>query len=374
MGEASSAPDQIISLPSGGGSIHGLGETFSPNLQTGTGNLTIPLEVPAGRNGMRPALDLVYSTGSGNGPFGLGWTMGIPGVARQTRHGVPRYRGEDTFVLSGAEDLVPVERLARAVRYRPRTEGLFARIVRIGDDGGAPAHDYWEVTGKDGLSSRYGTPRPPGAAATWRDPAATADPDDPRRIFAWALTRTSDALGNVVEYEYEADEGAADGHRWRRPVLRRIRYADYDAPNGSVRFLVSVELTHEPRPDPFSSYTAGFETRTTRRCRSVTTVVHPGADRPVRRYELGYEQDPHNGVSLLTSVTAVGFDDAGVAQRELPAVLLRYGQLTPSESRFAAVSGPDPPGVSLARPDHELVDLTGDGLPDVLQLDGVARY
>src|SRR4051812_18227096 len=119
MAEASNAPAQIITLPSGGGAVRGLGETFRPDLQTGTGNLTIPIEVPAGRNGLQPRLDLVYSTGNGNGPLGLGWGLTIPGVTRKTARGIPTYRGADTFVLSGSEDLLPVEQRADGMRYRP---------------------------------------------------------------------------------------------------------------------------------------------------------------------------------------------------------------------------------------------------------------
>lgn len=99
------------------------------------------------------------------------------------------------------------------VRYRPRTEGLYASIVHRRDV--TAGHDYWTVTSKDGLVSRYGTPRPdtPDALPTWRDPAVIAAPDDPDapdgrgRIFAWKLTQTSDPLGNVIVYEYEDDAG-----------------------------------------------------------------------------------------------------------------------------------------------------------------------
>ena len=73
-------PDRAISLPTGGGALHGIGETFSPDLHTGTGNFTIPIELPPGRSGFQPELKLVYSTGHGNGPFGMGWGLGIPGV------------------------------------------------------------------------------------------------------------------------------------------------------------------------------------------------------------------------------------------------------------------------------------------------------
>src|SRR5829696_5756580 len=129
MSNKSSASSQVISLPKGGGALQGIGEKFSPDLHTGTGNFTIPITLPPGRNSFQPELSLVYSTGNGNGPFGLGWSLSIPGVSRQTSRGIPIYDdSEDTFVLSGAEDLVLVERLPAKIRYRSRTEGLFARI------------------------------------------------------------------------------------------------------------------------------------------------------------------------------------------------------------------------------------------------------
>src|SRR5216683_926047 len=85
----------VIARPQGGGAIRGLGDTFSPDLHTGTGNLTVPIATPAGRNKLQPELSLVYSTGRGNGPFGLGWAVSIPGVTRDTRGGVPTYVDAD---------------------------------------------------------------------------------------------------------------------------------------------------------------------------------------------------------------------------------------------------------------------------------------
>ena len=67
---------------------------------------------------------------------------------------MPRYRPEDVFLLSGAEDLVEVGKNGTRTQYRPRTEGLFAIIERIRDT----HNDYWEVKTKDGLISRYGRP------------------------------------------------------------------------------------------------------------------------------------------------------------------------------------------------------------------------
>ena len=45
---------ELISLPKGGGATKGLGEKFAPDLHTGTGNFTVPIALPPGRNGFQP--------------------------------------------------------------------------------------------------------------------------------------------------------------------------------------------------------------------------------------------------------------------------------------------------------------------------------
>jgi hypothetical protein len=56
MSNKSGTSSQVITLPSGGGALQGIGETFSPDLFTGTGNFTVPLGLPPGRNGFQPQL------------------------------------------------------------------------------------------------------------------------------------------------------------------------------------------------------------------------------------------------------------------------------------------------------------------------------
>jgi hypothetical protein len=48
-----------------------------------------------GSGGFQPELSLVYSTWNGNGLFGLGWNLSVPGVSRKTSKGVPRYGAEE---------------------------------------------------------------------------------------------------------------------------------------------------------------------------------------------------------------------------------------------------------------------------------------
>src|SRR5262249_50912432 len=105
---------------------------------SGVAHFTVPVALPAERHGLTPELALAYSTGTGNGPFGMGWQLSLPGVSRRTSRGIPRY--VDDTDLSGAEDLVRVAgSYPGRVRYRPRTEGLFSRIEHVRDASG----DYW---------------------------------------------------------------------------------------------------------------------------------------------------------------------------------------------------------------------------------------
>ena len=100
-----------INLPKGGGAIRGIGEKFAANPVTGTGSLTIPIATSPGRSGFGPQLSLSYDSGAGNGPFGLGWNLSLPSITRKTDKGLPRYFDadeSDEFILSSAEDLVPV--------------------------------------------------------------------------------------------------------------------------------------------------------------------------------------------------------------------------------------------------------------------------
>jgi Salmonella virulence plasmid 65kDa B protein len=373
MSNNASEAGQTIALPKGGGALHGIGETFSPDLHTGTGNFTIPVALPQGRNGFQPQLNLVYSTGTGNGPFGLGWNLSLPGVSRKTSKGIPHYDdARDVFILSGAEDLVPVKHVGITTHYRPRTEGLFAEILYHRD----AANSYWEVRSKDGLKSFYGT-----EASFGTDPATIADPAIRTKVFAWKLTRTEDAFGNRIEYEYERDTGAEGPHHWDQLYLAKIRYVDYVDAQAHLRFLITVEFVYEQRlDDPHSEYRSGFEIRTRKRCTHIVVRTDAEKEQRVRTYELIYlDQRPErtiplslNGVSLLSQVKVTGHD--GEKTETLPPLEFRYTSFEPKKRDFFPLQGSDLPARSLANPDLEFVDLFGNGLPDLMEMHGTVRY
>lgn len=216
-----------VSLPKGGGAIRGIGEKFSTNPATGTGSLSVPIATSPGRAGFDLNLELSYDSGAGNGPFGIGWRLSTPAITRKTDKGLPRYfaaEEPDTFVLSGAEDLVPVPTPADAgdvdydvQRYRPRVEGLFARIEHWTRKSDGDVH--WRATTRDNVLNIYGR----GELGRIADPQAPLTGRD-ARVFSWLLEETRDDRGNVARYRYKPEDGA--GVEPRLSELSRFRIDD----------------------------------------------------------------------------------------------------------------------------------------------------
>ncbi len=141
-----------ISLPKGGGAIKSIDDKFQVNAANGTAGFSVPFPFSPSRNGFMPGLALSYNSGAGNGIFGLGWNAEPPSITRKTEKKLPEYNDveeSDTFIFSGAEDLVPALKKdetgswikdessdGTVKRYRPRIEGGFARIEKITETGG----------------------------------------------------------------------------------------------------------------------------------------------------------------------------------------------------------------------------------------------
>jgi RHS repeat-associated protein len=438
--EASPFMAPKVSLPTGGGAIRGIDEKFTTNPATGTGSLSIPLALSPGRSGFGPKLSLDYDSGSGNGVFGFGWKLSMPSITRRTDKGLPRYhdclpesleRSEsDIFVLSGSEDLVAVlisrrseqqsfdefERGGyRVRRYRPRIDALFARIERWTCVETGETH--WRSISKDNVLTVYGLDAQ----------SRIADPENPRHVFSWLISRSYDDTGNAIIYDYVGEDSAgvdqarpSERHRIRdaNRYPKRIRYGnrrplllDADRPS----FRASHLEPHDPdgaewmfevvfdygeahrrddppdderqvwsaasprsdspwltRGDPFSSYRSGFEIRTYRLCRGTLMFHHFDEELGsesclVRSTTFHYDEKPFG--SFLSRVTQSGHksqDDGRYLLRSLPPLDLFY-TTTPLED-------PHFQGYRLERVDPESLANLPAGVDDsqyrLLDLDG----
>ena len=154
----------------------------------GDASFSFELAVPAGRKGMQPQISVSYSSGGGNGIMGRGFDVGYgSSITTDTRLGLPDYDTRDTYMLDGTL-LEEKSRKGNEITYRPLKETSFSRIKRYLDD------NHWEVTDKSGTKRIY---------AQNKDSCAGSGAE----TFTWNLTRTEDANGNSVVYEYEKDSG-----------------------------------------------------------------------------------------------------------------------------------------------------------------------
>ncbi|KAF4622714.1 hypothetical protein G7Y89_g14312 [Cudoniella acicularis] len=329
-GSDSAGPLPSISLPKGGGSIGGMGEKFNVNSADGTGTSNIPIRTSPCRGGFAPSLSLSYSTGNGNGPFGLGWSLSETSITRKTTKGLPQYNDHtdsDVFLLGGMEDLVPLFRKDehdavlcdkdtgqpvlheesrdgfRIRRYSPRIEGSFMRIERWTSIAN-PGEVHWRVTSPENVTSVYGST----TNAQLFDPCQT--PNQDHRTFSWLLSEQYDMSGNAIAYTYKEEDSIGvdfnatnernrtDKSRSSNRYLKTIRYGNkmpnrdpetwhafssFSIPEDDWMFTVVLdygEIDEESpkfddsapwccRKDPFSSYRSGFEIRTYRLCKRI---------------------------------------------------------------------------------------------------------
>ncbi|MCL2132511.1 MAG: hypothetical protein FWH36_08725, partial [Lentimicrobiaceae bacterium] len=413
-----------INLPTGGGAVRGIGEKFQANPVTGTASFTVPLTISEGRGGFSPQLALSYDSGSGNSAFGLGWNVGLPSISRKTDKGLPQYNDNsdnesDTFILSDAEDLVPVwdgaNRMCRqsgnyeVYTYQPRTEGLFALIERWKNTTNGISH--WRTISKENIVSVFG----------FNAQARIADPDNPQKIFSWLLEESWDTKGNLMRFSYkqEDDENVEkscyEKHRLAPPkgggqfpslggvrvgankYLKEIAYgnetmclsplSELSNYSGDFHFRLLFDYgehidnefipndTWLARQDAFSNYKAGFEIRTYRLCRRVL-MFHSFAalgQSPVLVRSTDLEYEKNASFSLLKSVTHKGYE--GANQESLPPLDFTYTQSQPADC-FKEVEEHMlrhlPAGID--GQNYQWADLYSEGVSGILTMNNQAWY
>ncbi len=420
-----------IALPKGGGAIKGIDEKFSVNAVNGTASFSIPLPFSPAR-GASPSLGLSYNSGAGNGVFGLGWALSLPSIKRKTDKRLPQYMDvvdSDIFLFSEAEDLVPEFRKETdgsfsidtdgnykikekdsadgifTIRfYKPRIEGLFARIERWSSK--TSQEIKWRVITKDNLTTLFG----------WSAGSRIADPQDANKIFEWLPEFVFDDKGNCTHYIYktEDDKGFNPSllHNRNRTENGDITYTNLylekglygnkkpykkfnDAYPSETDYLFQTVFdygeydTNAPyakikdwdfRIDAFSEYKSGFEIRTTRLCKRV--LLFHNFDGPdeysglVKSLNFEYDTSSEEDFSFLKSITAYGYikkPDETYTHKNLPPIEFEYQKHewntdVKSISPDALVHAP----AGLDEPLYQFTDLFNEGLSGILteQADG----
>ncbi|WP_109832100.1 SpvB/TcaC N-terminal domain-containing protein [Reichenbachiella versicolor] len=416
---------QVInpSLPKGGGSAAGMGQTFTPNEFNGSGSLTIPIPASPCRD-FEPSMSLNYSTGNGNSPFGMGWELSTPEIMRRTSKEMPHYNDEDTFYYSAASFLVPVrnedgsrktktEGNYKVCEYQSRTQGNFDRIechTNMLDT----ADVFWKVRSSQNIVSIYGKNRS----------AQVFDPNDPRRIFKWLLEETYDDKGNHQLFQYQKenkdnipekylnqhrdtqtntylsavsygnDQAITDGSlilgesstylnqvHWHFEI--HFDYGSWDInPKANSDKAVTDTGTWLCRKDPFSEYNAGFEIRTWRLCQRILLFHRFEEYNSGNRFltnVLTLNHKPSTIATQLKEVTHTGYqylDHAPYRTKSLPALSMTYQEFPPLQKDYkpqAFEQLEDMNGKALTQAidgSFQLMDLYSEGIPGILYRSG----
>ncbi|MEO5599500.1 MAG: SpvB/TcaC N-terminal domain-containing protein, partial [Cyclobacteriaceae bacterium] len=417
-----------ITLPKGGGALKGIDEKFSVNAFNGTGSFSIPLPVSPSRGGFQPSLSLSYNSGGGNNIFGLGWEVGFPSIQRKTDRKLPTYHDRDegdVFLFSGAEDLVPVTSHPTSQQgnfeieaYRPRIEGLFARIEKV-----IPSTNkkkfYWKITTKENVVTFFGI----------SDACRISDPQDDTRIYQWLPEISFDDKGNFMHFIYKHEDkmniyaSLHEQHRidgtapFTNRYLKRIKYGNkspffpgyvadpsnanalYESPTLPTEFMFEIVFDYgehiddsaaettfwKARKDAFSNYKPGFEIRTYRLCERVMVFhkfseLNSGIQTLVRSLEMKYDQseDPLLPVEVtyLTEIRQKGYTrKAGMTYSEsLPPLSFEYQRLKWNK-KVHHINKEDlthaPTGLS---GDYQWTDFYNEGIPGILTEQANALY
>ena len=183
----------------------------------GTAEITYPIDIPAGRNGLQPNIDLTYSSSNGASVFGYGWTMQQPAITIDTRWGVPRYDRQyetEIYTLNGTQIVqkdgnpnltLPYQTHIQQQRHNGNVS-FMSRDTKNKDvitrHGNSPRNYWWSVVDGNGTTYYYGKYQ---KDATVNDACILTDETD--NIGYWALAEVVDLHGNYMRYEYEKEEG-----------------------------------------------------------------------------------------------------------------------------------------------------------------------
>jgi RHS repeat-associated protein len=319
----------------------------------GAGSYNIPIVVPPGRAGIQPNVSLSYSSRSGNGIAGVGWSLSSGSAisrcpATQAQDGFTNgvwFENNDRLCLDGQRLVVVSGNYGEAgAEYRLELDN-FSIVTQLNANLGSAGVEF-EVLHASGEKSFYGSTN-----------ASRVIPTGVTQTLSWLMDRMEDVSGNNhMTYSY-TDMG--DGEL----LLSRIQYTG----NGSQEGNREVSFSYEDRLQFSTSYIAGGFTRETQRLRQIMTYY---ADEDIREYNLTYAPSRASNRSLLRSVQECGLQFGrqcrNAATFDWQDAPVRFEtELLRAANGTDLVPGADANGIlSRTRSSIPRGDLNGDGVRD----------
>ncbi|MFO0748155.1 MAG: toxin TcdB middle/N-terminal domain-containing protein [Myxococcota bacterium] len=346
------ASDDRVSLPEGPGSLSGVGDDTAVNSNMGQMGYAVAIETPSGFTGMTPQLALEYSSASGNGVVGLGWSIAMPAIERLTLHGVPKYDADDELAADGGQlVLVGVNGAERS--YRARFEGGFVRYTWKGAADGKAGYVVAEYP--DGRVGYFGADHTGAPIAAARVGFVE---DAAEHVFRWDLVEVVDVWGHVMKYDWRTSGTTSllDGIRW---VFDDGGTAEY-----------AVAFAYESRDDQSTVCNGGFAETLDQRLSRVDVKAHGTV---IRSYALHYGSDvASGGLSRLASVQLSGVGGVAWPVATTFGYSKTLGDVCTTDCDQPIVkvmnssAAGNALGISFKNHDTQLIDMNGDALPDLV--------
>jgi RHS repeat-associated protein len=248
---------------------------------SGAATYTIPIEIPAGINGMQPNVSLFYNSQGGSGIAGWCWNIGglsaISRVPKAHYHDDAQtglmWTNESPLALDG-QRLIEVQRwgveyfflgllwTADSIEYKTEVEN-YTRIV--GYDFNIFGASYFKVYTKDGHVIKYGEPI---NMVSISGNSANFTPQ-------MAISSVTDADGNYMEYRYMSNSGHS------QTVLEKIEYTG----NGNITPDLSIVFNYSQKAKVQKQYMGEYYLEDYYLLNRIT--VKSGAE-TYRKYDLTY--------------------------------------------------------------------------------------
>jgi len=299
---------------------------------TGAASYSIPIALPPGTAGMLPGLSISYSSQSGDGMLGRGWTIGGFSSITRTPSTIHHdgfidevdFDGNDRFSLDG-QRLVAVEGTTYGevgAVYHTEMES-FSEIMSL--EGSVNMPNNFIVRTKDGKTLEFGT----------KD-HAKIKLGDTEKVLSWMLNKVTDIRGNFYTITYGNHNGEV--------FPERIDYT------GSTDFLPynSVHFAYSEKTDQKTVYIDGCAVKSSL---ILDEISIKSFGKIVKQYKFNYDFDH---VSRLNEITL--YEDENL---KLNSTKIDWGNedtaLSFAEQKDLQVSSNDPVIWG---------DFNGDGLTD----------
>ncbi|WP_171041058.1 SpvB/TcaC N-terminal domain-containing protein [Pseudoalteromonas aurantia] len=252
----------------------------------GAASYSLPIQIAPGRNGVQPKISLNYSSRSGNGIAGMGFSLSAGSqisrcAATYAQDGFtqnPQYNDNDKLCLDG-QRLISVDGVygQEGTVYRTEIES-FVRVTQSG--GFNSASTSFTVEYPNGTVAKYG-----------HDDTSRVIHSNNSAAYTWLISHQHDATEkNYIHYDY-TDYGAGE------TLLTNIAYTGSSATDKGQQ---AIKFEYTGRSVPRSGYIAGGYYEQTKRLSSVKVYTN---NTLVHRYALGYVSSLNSGRDLLNSVT-----------------------------------------------------------------------